>query len=167
MKTGGPHTNGVNTYALDRTRSSCDLEAAIQKARQRYETARTESRRAEQEVANHTKARRDQAREDDRRALLVGRVLMRLAIDKPETWSGIWPHVEKYLQTESDANRALFGLPPLPRTDLAEVSSTTERPNDGSSSDNEQARPESHAEQLSEKPAMPVQENGEVNNPAS
>ena len=104
----------VNEHALSKIASGMDLAAKIKAAKQKADAAREAAKKAAEDLLAASKPRRDQSRDDDRRAMLVGRlVLAQMVVDR-SGWNAMWPDLVASLGAASTKDRALFGLPPMP-----------------------------------------------------
>ena len=110
-----------NFFAVKQSQSCRDAEARMENTKARIKELREEADRVEKGLKESTKAQRDQAREDDQRALLVGRVVLKFAGENSNTWNNVWPKLVKYMAQASEADRALFGLPAVPRREEKQV----------------------------------------------
>ena len=117
-----PEVSSPNFFAVKQSQAFRDAEARIEATKAHIKELREEAEREDKRLKESTQAQRDQAREDDRCALLVGRVVLKFAGENTNTWNALWPKIVKSLAQASDADRALFELPPVPRRDEKQVS---------------------------------------------
>ena len=116
-----PEITPPNFFAVKQSQSCRDAEARMETTKARIKELRDEADREETGLKVSTRAQRDQAREDDQRALLVGRVVLKVAGENTNTWNNLWPRIVKSLARASEADRALFGLPAVPRREEKQV----------------------------------------------
>ena len=103
----------VSDYALDQIGAAMTVDAKIQAARAKAKAAREAAEKADEEAASFGTNRRTVARQNDRRALLVGRVILARAVVDQTVWADVWPELVASLAEASDEDRALVGLPPV------------------------------------------------------
>lgn len=122
--TTAPHVLNlpVNDHALTQTGIAMDAVAKIQASKARAIAARKEAEAADKEVKAFRKNRQEDLRKTDRRALLVGRAVLTRAVADRIFWSDLWSDLVESLKDASDDDRALLGLPPMPKTDTQEGS---------------------------------------------
>ena len=104
----------VNDFALTQTGAAMTIDARIKAAKDKAKSARQAAEKADKEVTNYSRNRREEVRSNDRRALLVGRVVLARAVADQQLWVDLWPDLVAAMNESSDDDRALLGLAPVP-----------------------------------------------------
>lgn len=105
---------------------------------QQKEKAKIAQRRAASELAKAKLTTKSQERRDDTRKKIIAGALL-LAMQDDEKWKQ--PIADLLNTIERDADRALFGLPPLPKPEPVATQEQQEAPADAEGTTEEESKP--------------------------
>ena len=127
-------------------------EARIEAAR-----LKAEYDAAQEVLASFTDEKlRDEIRAQARRAELIGNLFLFLCHDNPTMWTDFQPHLDRMLETATDKDRKLFGLPELrPKKSVLTDQESASKAATSSGKAGSKSKPDPGAKQ-GEKPPEPV-----------